>query len=323
MEIKKIRQAVILTDGHGTRPKPFTDTNPMPMYPFNNKPFLEYLIKQVKSFGIEEIILLLGYLPEKIMDYFGDGSKWGINIKYSITPVEYETGLRLLSALDLYDDNFLLMYCDNYCPIDFNGLLLDFCKNDALIELSAYENKDNYTKSNLIIEEETNKVLTYDIKRETPNLKGVDIGYALVNKEVFEYMPNENENFEKIVYSKLAEEGKLYAKVTAHRYYSIDSYERITLTEQFFSNKKYIFLDRDGTINVKPQKARDCTPSAPPECFRDRSPKAFPGYTGQRVQTSHRFLFQWTRRRKVVFLFPFPPYRYPFSLSGYGTSDRS
>lgn len=72
MEIKKIRQAVILAGGYGTRLKPFTDTNPKPMYPFNGKPFLEYLIKQVKSFEIEEIVLLLGYLPEKIIDYFGN-----------------------------------------------------------------------------------------------------------------------------------------------------------------------------------------------------------------------------------------------------------
>ena len=72
MEIKKIRQAVILAGGYGTRLKPFTDTNPKPMYPFNGKPFLEYLIKQVKSFEIEEIILLLGYFPEKIIDYFGN-----------------------------------------------------------------------------------------------------------------------------------------------------------------------------------------------------------------------------------------------------------
>lgn len=256
MEIKKIRQAVILAGGYGTRLKPFTDTNPKPMYPFNGKPFLEYLIKQVKSFEIEEIVLLLGYLPEKIIDYFGDGSKWGIKIKYSVTPVEYETGLRLLNGLELYDDDFLLMYCDNYCPIDFKGLVLDYFRNDALIEFSAYENKDNYTKSNLIIEEETGKVLTYDKKRTTPNLSGVDIGYALVNKEVFKYMPNENENFEKIVYPKLVEEGKLYAKLTAHRYYSVGSYERIALTEEFFSNKKYMFIDRDGTINVRPQKAR-------------------------------------------------------------------
>ena len=64
---EKIKQAVILAGGFGTRLKPFTDSNPKPMYPFEGKPFLEYLVEQVKSFGIENIVLLLGYLPEKIM----------------------------------------------------------------------------------------------------------------------------------------------------------------------------------------------------------------------------------------------------------------
>ncbi len=61
-----IKQAVILAGGYGTRLKPFTDTNPKPMYPCNGKPFLEYLIEQVREFGIKDLILLLGCLTEKI-----------------------------------------------------------------------------------------------------------------------------------------------------------------------------------------------------------------------------------------------------------------
>ena len=89
-----IKQAVIIAGGLGTRLKPFTDTNPKPMYPFENKPFIEYLVEQIKSFGINNILILVGYLPEKIMDYLGDGSKYGVNIEYDITPVEYETADR-------------------------------------------------------------------------------------------------------------------------------------------------------------------------------------------------------------------------------------
>ena len=110
--MKKINQAIILAGGYGTRLKPYTDTNPKPMYPFEGKPFLEYLINQVKDFGITNILLLLGYLPDKIIDYFGNGEKWGVNITYSITPVEYETGLRLKNALDegKVENDFLLKF---------------------------------------------------------------------------------------------------------------------------------------------------------------------------------------------------------------------
>lgn len=249
-----VNQAVILAGGYGTRLRPFTDTSPKPMYPFEGKPFLEYLIEQVKSFGIEEIVLLLGYLPEVIMDYFGGGEKWGVQITYSVTPVEYETGLRLLNAKDLIQDAFLLMYCDNYCPIDFEILKQLYCESDALLLFTAYRNRDQYTKSNLKVGVD-GRVEVYDKKRVTPGLQGVDIGYAIVNKKVFDYLPQNNHNFEAVLYPLLVKEQKLFAVFTEHRYYSVGSWERIELTKRFFSNQKYIFLDRDGTLNVRPPKA--------------------------------------------------------------------
>ena len=252
--MNKINQAVILAGGYGTRLKPFTETNPKPMYPFEGKPFLEYLIQQIKGFGIHDIVLLLGYLPEKITSYFGDGIKWGVNITYSVTPVEYETGLRLKNAAEFIKDEFLLMYCDNYCPIDFEKLVSQYRKNNALLQFTAYSNEDGYTKSNLLIAPE-GKVEVYDKKRVTPNLHGVDIGYAIVNKRVFDLLPKENHNFESVVYPELVREGRLYATVTQHRYYSIGSWERIELTKGFFSPRKFIFLDRDGTLNIRPPRA--------------------------------------------------------------------
>lgn len=253
---KYINQAVILAGGYGTRMRPFTDTYPKPMYPFEGKPFLEYLIEQVKSFGISDIVLLLGYLPEKIMDYFGDGAKWGVHIRYCVTPVEYETGLRLKSAADegALSQEFLFMYCDNYCPIDYRRLCREYYANHALIQFTAYANTDGYTKNNLRLAE-SGLVEVYDKTRTAENLAGVDIGYAIVNRDVLDLMPRENENFERIVYPQLVDRKAMFATVTYHRYYSVGSWERIELTKQFFRPKKAIFLDRDGTLNVRPPKA--------------------------------------------------------------------
>ena len=80
--ISEIKQAVILAGGMGTRLKPITDTLPKPMIPMNGKPFLEHLVKMLKEEGITEIVLLLGYLPQKVQEYFGDGSNFGLKIKY-------------------------------------------------------------------------------------------------------------------------------------------------------------------------------------------------------------------------------------------------
>ena len=252
--MKQIKQAVIIAGGLGTRLKPFTDTNPKPMYPFNGKPFIEYLVKQIKGFGIDRILILVGYMPEKIMDYLGNGSKYGVKIEYDVTPVEYETGDRVLHAKEKLDDEYLFMYCDNYCPINFARLVEDYYNNNALLQFTAYANLDGYTKSNLLIAED-GKVEVYDKKRLTPNLSGVDIGYAIVNKKVLDMLPDGGFNLEAVLYPILVDQGKLYATVTEHRYYSVGSFERIELTKRYFDFQKYVFLDRDGTLNVRPPKA--------------------------------------------------------------------
>lgn len=249
-----INQAVILSGGFGTRLKPFTETMPKSLYPINNIPFIDYLINQVKSFGIDNILILLGYLPEKITNYLGNGSRYGVNITYDIAPLNYETGARLKHAIYKIYDKFLLLYCDNYCPIDYSKLLNDFCNNNSKIQITAYSNRDNYTKSNLKLEKD-GRVAKYDKRREEANLYGVDIGYALVDKNVILSIPAKNCNFESQVYPQLVQKGEIFATVTEHRYYSVGSFERIKLTEEFFKTKKVVFLDRDGTINKRPKRA--------------------------------------------------------------------
>lgn len=252
-----ISQAVILAGGMGTRLKPYTDEHPKPMYRFNDKPFLEYIIDQVVEFGIKDILMLLGYRADEIINYFGDGSKYGINIEYSVTPVGYDTGNRLFHEINRLQDKFILLYCDNYCPINFELLVDEQLKNDSDIQISVYANKDGYTKSNLRVASD-GRVEIYDKKRTMENLFGVDIGYAIINKRVFDYITYHQDvilNFEKEIYPICIEKKKLYATVTEHRYYSIGSWERIKLTEDFFDNKKIIFLDRDGTINKRAPKA--------------------------------------------------------------------
>lgn len=248
-------QAVILAGGLGTRLAPFTENNPKPLYPVEGKPFVEYLIEQLRDFGITDIVILAGYLAKKLESALGNGARWGVKLRYHVSPVEDETGTRLRKAADLLEKEFLLLYCDNYCPIDFPRLEREFRQNKAKIQITTYSNEDGYTKDNLRVGE-NGRVLIYDKRRKMPNLQGVDIGYALVSKSVLELLPEENVNFEAYVYPRLVEQGSLYTTVTEHRYYSIGSWERIELTKRFFSPHKAVFLDRDGTMNVRPPRAQ-------------------------------------------------------------------
>lgn len=251
---EKIKQAVIIAGGLGTRLKPFTETNPKPMFPFENKPFIVYLIEQIRDFGIDRVLILVGYLSEKIIEYLGNGERYGVHISYDITPVEYETGKRIKSAEHKLEEEFLFMYCDNYCPINYKKLYLEYKNNQALIQITAYTNRDDYTKNNLMISSD-GAVILYDKKRANKNSKGVDIGYAIINRKVLELLPEDNVNFEAYIYPKLISNNKMYATMCEHRYYSVGSWERIELTKEFFKKKKVVFLDRDGTINRKAPKA--------------------------------------------------------------------
>jgi histidinol-phosphate phosphatase family protein len=250
-----VTQAVILAGGRGTRLRPLTDTVPKPMILMNGKPFLEYLVELLKENGICEIVLLLGYLPEKIIDHFKDGSRFGVKITYSISDVSDDTGTRIKKAENLLHDHFLLMYCDNYLPFNLKKLVEFYEKQKTLASVTVYANKDGITKNNTFVDE-SGLVLTYDRTRQQKNLNGVDVGFFVLNKKITEWMPKENFSFQDTIIPKLIKQHQLSGFFINNRYYSIGSLERLPLTEQFLQPKKVIFLDRDGVINKKPPKAK-------------------------------------------------------------------
>jgi D-glycero-D-manno-heptose 1,7-bisphosphate phosphatase len=257
--ISKPRQAVILAGGRGSRLRPLTDTMPKPMVPFHGKPFLQYLIEHLKEQGFERVLLLLGYLPQVIIDHFGDGSSFGLHVEYSVTNVEDETGRRLRLAGDKMDPCFLLMYSDNYWPMRIDSMWDQFTKSNTDMQITVYSNKDGYSRSNVRIE--NGLVELYDGARVHDNLQGVEIGFAFMKKSVLDLLPDGNVNFEKVVYPMLSEKRQLSAYVTDHRYYSVGSHERLELTDSFLKRRPAILLDRDGVLNKKATKAeyvRNC-----------------------------------------------------------------
>ena len=249
-----ISQAVILAGGKGTRLMPLTKDRPKPMVEIHGKPFLEYLIDLLKESGITRVLILTGHMAEKISDYFGDGSRFGIEISYHYSEPEAETGARLRNAKGLIDDEFLLLYCDNYWPLKLQKLQAFHRTHGSTATMVVYSNKDKYSKNNVHVGQD-GIIDLYDKSRTAENLNGIDVGFFLLKKSALELLPEGNPSFEAEILPQLVEKKQLAGFFTDHRYYTIGSLERFEQAVEFLKPKKIVLLDRDGVINKKAPKA--------------------------------------------------------------------
>jgi len=115
-------KAVILAGGKGRRLAPYTTTLPKPLLPVGEMPILEILLMQLKSFGIRDISICVGYLGSLIQAYFGKGDRYGMNIDYSFEsqPLGTAGPLKLVEGLS---EPFLAMNGDLLTTINFRHLI--------------------------------------------------------------------------------------------------------------------------------------------------------------------------------------------------------
>ncbi|MFA5117966.1 MAG: HAD-IIIA family hydrolase [Candidatus Omnitrophota bacterium] len=240
-----IKQAALLCGGQGVRLRPLTDTVPKPMVRLNGIPFLQYLILQLKDNGISEIVLMTGYLGEQIRDYFGDGRKLGVKIKYSHGPAEWETGRRLFEAKDLLLDHFLLLYSDNFLTFNLKKSMTFYDQHKKLLSFIVTPKE----KGNIRLGEDST-VEVYDSSRQGKGLHLVELGYMVASRKIFEYYTCSNVSFSDIIKSLVSAE-EVAGMLFLEPYYSISDMERLRLTEKYLQPKKILLIDRDGVINKK------------------------------------------------------------------------
>lgn len=247
-------QAVILAGGRGTRLRPLTDTLPKAMIRFQGKPFVEHIIEMLREQGFSSVLLLLGYLPDIFVEHFGDGSRLGLRIDYDITAPDDLTAHRVRVARPKLDEGFLLMYCDNYWPMRMDDMWAAYLGSGAPAQVTVYANEDGYTRSSVLLDD-AGMVAVFDRSRSTPGLRGVEIGYAILPRDVVDLLPDGNVLFEEAAYPPLAALGLLHGYWTEHRYYSVGGHDRLPLTEAFFRRVPTVILDRDGVLDRRPPRA--------------------------------------------------------------------
>ncbi len=255
VESAPVRQAVILAGGRGTRLRPLTDDRPKPMVEFNGRPFLEYLVEMLADQGIERVLLLLGYLPEVIQRHFGDGRRWGLRIDYGITPPEALTGARVVAARNQLDSRFLLLYCDNYWPMNLARMWRRYEATGLPAMVTVYRNLDGWSRGHNIAVDADGLVIAFDRTRQQDGLEGVEIGYAILERGLLDLLPAHDVLIEEGLYPRLVAERRLAAYLTEHRYYSVGSLERLPSTEAFLTRTPTLILDRDGVLNRRPPRA--------------------------------------------------------------------
>ena len=137
---KKIKQNadfIIMAGGHGARLMPLTAETPKPMLIVDGKPMVEHIVKKAAKDGFENIFMSVNYKKEKIIDYFQDGSRWGINISY----IQEDKPLGTAGALSLLksDSPYLLVTnCDVMTELCYSHLLRFAKKNDAIATMAVY-----------------------------------------------------------------------------------------------------------------------------------------------------------------------------------------
>ena len=239
-------QAVILCGGLGERLRPLTEDLPKPLAPVGGRPFLEYLICQLREQQVERVLLLTGYYGEKIRDHFGDGAGHGVQIDYSSGPAEWDTGRRIWEARMMLDGRFLLLYSDNYVPVNIGKLLSVHSVSLSAVTLLLHQKQNGNVRL-----DGDGGVEVYDSTRSTFGLNYVEIGYMIIERDrVLGAYGVSDVSFSQIL-EKLVKGEQVAGLVSGDSYHSISDLGRLKLAEQYLAVKRVLMIDRDGTINKR------------------------------------------------------------------------
>lgn len=208
-------KAIILAGGRGKRLRPITDYVPKPLVPLNNVPIIEWQIRYLKKFNVDEIIICTGYKTEMIEHFLDTKDNFGIKIKFSIEKTPLGTGGAIKQAgKSIRDKSFFVINGDTITDIDLKKL------KKSPNSIAAIELRTKFG----IMETENNKVVQFREKKEISDV-WMNAGIYHLQKEIIKDLPKKGD-IEKTVFPDYANRGILNTvKFTNTKWYSVDSFK--------------------------------------------------------------------------------------------------
>lgn len=237
----RVQTALILAGGKGVKMKPLTEELPKPLLSIRGKPIVERQIELLRNAEIRDIFILVGYLGEKIKYHFGDGSKFGVNIRYiDQSPKEVATGYALSLARNFFPDApFLMLYGDVVIEINLKDFISYHSESNSIatLALTSIKYPSPYGVANL----RGGKIVEFVEKpKEKEELsRVVSAGLFCFEPQIFDELSSKKDlALEQDVFPKLAKEGKLGGYVFEGKWFDIGTPEIYARAIKEWKNKK-------------------------------------------------------------------------------------
>lgn len=256
-------KTVIMAGGRGTRISSVASDIPKPMIKIEGVPVLEREIICLRDQGFDDLIITVSHLGNIIMDYFGDGSKLGVDIQYFEEKVPLGNAGALFHLKDQLTEDFLLLNADAVFDIDFNRFVAYHKEKGGLVTLFTHPNSHPYD-SGLIIADKDSAVeqwLTKEDIRPKWYKNRVNAGLHVISPKVLEQeIDTPKIDLDRQLLKPLAGTGRMFCydspeyvkdMGTPDRYEAVckDFVDGVVSAKNLQKKQKAIFLDRDGTIN--------------------------------------------------------------------------
>jgi mannose-1-phosphate guanylyltransferase len=198
-------KAMILAAGKGTRVRPITYVIPKPMIPLIRKPIMEFLIEQLKSYGVQEIVVNTSHLAPLIEEYFRDGDRFGVQMAYSFEGQLVEGQLegmavgsaggmkRIQDFSGFFDETFAVLCGDALVDVDFSQALLFHRSHNAIATLVLREVPPHDVSKYGVVQTDASGRITQFQEKPTPEeavSTMVNSGIYLFEPEIFNYIPS-------------------------------------------------------------------------------------------------------------------------------------